>query len=236
MNFPEIIVVGLKQEIAHGSLRRAVEAMQAGTDLTAGRVREIVGEVDVEFRPISQKWFRHVMCRADWYYGYGDAEIPVLQLIYPDLENRFQWEEGFNEYFVQPLLQPEIDRGRAEEDFWASNDPASSLSRWKFPDDPHTSSYLSKTVYEKQERVTYVSHDINGDWQFLGDLMSDGGGPILSCLHHPIDDDPTLKQLFDLPIGWYAQRDTVDSQWERFKRPPEDDEDESGNGSDALLN
>jgi hypothetical protein len=169
MGFPEIIVIGLKQEIAHGSLRRAVKAMQAGTDLSAARVREIVGEVEVEFRPVSQRWFRHIMCRADWYYGYNENEIPALQLIYPDLDNRFQWDREFNEYFRQPLLQHGVDEGRTEEDLWASNDVTSSLSRWRFVDDPHTNSHLSKTVFDKEESVTYVSHDADGSWQFLGD-------------------------------------------------------------------
>ena len=82
MSFPEIIVVGLKQDTAHSALNYSVKAMQAGTDLTVGRKRGIVGEVEVEFRPVAQRWFRHVMCRADWYYGYGEGVIPALQLIY----------------------------------------------------------------------------------------------------------------------------------------------------------
>ena len=226
MKFPEIIVVGLKQKTAHFALKYAVEKMQSGVDLTAGRVRDIVGEVEVEFRPVSQKWFRHIMCRADWYYGYGESLIPALQLIYPDLEGRFQWEPGFAEYFRQPLLQADTEWNVTEEDFWASNDPASSLFDWKFTDDPHTSAYLSKTVHEKAEAVTYVSHDADGDWQFLGDLMSDGGGPVLSCLHHPIDDDPTLKELHDLPIGWGASRDDPGQPWQRFELPPDESEED----------
>ena len=56
--------------------------------------------------------------------------------------------------------------------------------------------------------------------------MSEGGGSILSCMHHPVDDDPTLKELFDLPIGWYAIRDNPTSPWQRFELPPEEgDED-----------
>jgi hypothetical protein len=225
MTFPEIIVVGLKQKIAHVALKYAVEKMRAGADLTAGRVRDIVGEIEVEFRPVSQKWFRHVMCRADWYYGYGEAPIPALQLIYPDLDGRFQWEPGFAEYFRQPLLQSDTDWNVTDEDFWASNDPASSLFDWKFPDDPHTTAYLSKTVDDRTEPVTYVSHDSDdGAWQFLGDLMDGGGGPVVSCLHHPIDNDPTLKELCDLPLGWYATRDKPGDPWQRFELPPDESE------------
>jgi hypothetical protein len=31
--------------------------------------------------------------------------------------------------------------------------------------------------------------------------MSDGGGPVVSCFHHPVDNDPSLSELADLPLG-----------------------------------
>jgi hypothetical protein len=83
-------------------------------------------------------------------------------------------------------------------------------SEWKFADGPHTTAYLSQTVHEGSEAVTYVSHDADdGAWQFLGDSMSEGGGPVLACLHHPIDRDKSLRELHDLPLGWFAERDSL---------------------------
>jgi hypothetical protein len=112
---------------------------------------------------------------------------------------------------------------QVENDFWASADPASSLFNWKFPDQPHSQAYLSKTVHEGSEPVTFVSHDVeDGAWQFLGDSMADGGGPMLSCLHHPIDRDPSLTELADLPVGWYAERSKVGEVWTRKKHKPND--------------
>ena len=108
-----------------------------------------------------------------------------------------------------------------EEDFWAAQDPKSSLFDWKFPDPPHTGVYLSKTVHEGTEPVTYVSHDPDGDWQFLGDTMIESGG-VLVCFHHPVDADPTLKELTDLPIGWYAERTERGKPWTRARHEPED--------------
>jgi hypothetical protein len=55
------------------------------------------------------------------------STFPVLQAVYPDLENRFPEDEGFNKYFAQPLLQPSAPMTTIEEDFWASSDPDSSL-------------------------------------------------------------------------------------------------------------
>jgi hypothetical protein len=120
-------------------------------------------------------------------------------------------------------MQPEAPMTRAENDFWASTDPKSSLFNWKFPDDPHARVFLSESVNKGTEPVTYVSHDVeDGAWQFLGDSMSDGGGPVISCFHHPIDCDPSLAELADLPLGWCAERGRVGEPWVRKKHAADD--------------
>jgi hypothetical protein len=223
LGVPELIVIGLTEQTAHRALNYAVEAMREGKDLTVGRHRDIVGEVEVEFHPVDSKWKEHVMCRAHWYYN--GSQFPALQLVYPDLEGRFQNEEGFTEYFHQPMLSPGIEDSQREKDFWALNDPGSALFNWKFDDPPHTRVYLSETVQKKEEAVTYVSHDASdGAWQFLGDKMADGGGPVISCFHHPIDDDRTLEELHDMPLGWYAVRDKPGDSWQRFQKEPDDND------------
>jgi len=109
-------------------------------------------------------------------------------------------------------------------DFWASNDPQSSLFSWKFSDTPHTGVILSKAVNEGKEDINFVSHDLDdGMWQFLGDSMSDTGG-VLVCFHHPIDRDASLKELTDLPIGWYAEREKPGAPWIRRELPRIEDD------------
>ena len=66
------------------SLNRAVALMRKGVDLSKGRFRDIVGEVEVEFLPVDPKWLHHLMLRTNWYYE--GADVPVLQLVFPDLE------------------------------------------------------------------------------------------------------------------------------------------------------
>ena len=217
---PEIITIGLKPETAHFALNEAAKMLRAGVDLTTGRHRELIGQVECEFRPVDEKWIGHLMGWAIWYYD--DTRFPVLQAVYPDLENRFPEEEGFDRAFEQPLMQASTPMTRVESDFWASADPNSSLFNWKFPDDPHARVFLSETVHKGTEPVTYVSHDAeDGAWQFLGDSMSDGGGPVISCFHHPIDHDPTLGELADLPLGWYAERAKLGEPWVRKKHGPD---------------
>jgi hypothetical protein len=65
--------------------------------------------------------------------------------------------------------------------------------------------------------------------------MTESGG-VLVCLHHPIDEDPTLAELADLPLGWYAERDSADEPWHRFENQTEDDAADSTNsGEDNRI-
>lgn len=213
---PEIITVGLLPEMAHFALNEAAKLQRAGVDLTKGRHCDLIAQVDCEFRPVDPKWVEHPMGWAVWYYDGED--FPVLQAVYPDQKNRFPEDEGFDKAFEQPLMQPDAPMTSAENDFMASTDPKSGLFNWRFPDDPHARVFLSESVHKGTEPVTYVSHDAeDGAWQFLGDSMSDGGGPVICCFHHPIDCDPSLAELSDLPLGWYAERGRVGEPWTRKK-------------------
>jgi len=223
---PELITVGLSAETAHFALNEAAKLSRAGVDLSQGRHRELIGEVDCEFRPVDRKWVGHLMGWAVWYYDGSD--FPVLQAVYPDLKNRFPEDEGFDTAFAQPAMQPGAPMTGEENEFWASNDPASSLFNWKFPDPPHTRVYLSEAVQGGTEPVVFVSHDTeDGAWQFLGDSMFDRGEPVISCFHHPIDSDPSLTELADLPRGWYAERRKVGEPWIRRKLNPDKPENET---------
>jgi hypothetical protein len=51
---PEIITVGRLPETGHSALNEAAKRLRAGVDLTAGRHRDLVGQVDCEFRPLTE--------------------------------------------------------------------------------------------------------------------------------------------------------------------------------------
>jgi hypothetical protein len=113
---PELISVGLSPDTAHHAMLYAFELMASGVDLTTGRHKKILGDVECEFHLVHPKWLHHTMLRTDWYYE--GAEVPVLQLVYPDLENRFAGEEDFNEYFRQPTLVEDVPFGKLEQQLW----------------------------------------------------------------------------------------------------------------------
>jgi hypothetical protein len=117
---PELLTVGLPPSTAHTALKKAAELLRSGANLTIGKHRDLVGKVDVKFLPVAPKWLHQVMLRTDWYYRGED--IPVFQLLYPDMENHFQDEENFDEYFRQPILAPGLEEGLLERGFWTATE------------------------------------------------------------------------------------------------------------------
>lgn len=223
---PELIVIGLKPELAQSVLNECANRLQSGTRFEDGnRANELLANVECEFKKIESKWIRQTMGYAVWFYG--DDDFPVLQCVYPDLENHFAWENGFNSKFRnrQPLLFPISLSGQAEHDFWAANDPGSSLYDWKFKDPPHTGIFTTKKVMAGTDPITRVFHDLDdGAWQFHGPEESKSEDIAYVCFHHIVDKDSTINDLADLPMGWCAWRENVGSPWTRKLTPPATEE------------
>ena len=113
---PEIIAVGMPQAAAVTAINKAVALLREGVDLTVGRVSNIIPNRDAEFRLADPECVDRLMGRALFYYD--DELPPTLQLLYPDLNNRFQQDPGFDERFRYPLLQTDAPRMSKDEDFW----------------------------------------------------------------------------------------------------------------------
>ena len=223
---PELIVIGLKPGVAHSLLNDCAGRLQQGLRVGEGeRVDGLLSNVQCEFRAIDKRWIRQTMGYAVW-YNRGD-EFAVLQCVYPDLNNHCPWDEGFEASWRnrQPLLFQHSLNPIVEIDFWAANDPTSSLHNWKFIDSPHTGVFTTKRVLSGEDPVTRVFHDIeDGAWQFHGPEESDPDDVAYACLHCVIDKDATISDLHDLPIGWCAWREDVTSPWTRELSPPDTDD------------
>ena len=59
---------------------------------------------------------------------------------------------------------------------------------------------------------------------------------MISCLHHPIDNDPSLAELADLPKGWYAERAKLGEPWVRRKHEREEGPSEPNTRSGDAWN
>ena len=86
---------------------------------------------------------------------------------------------------------------------------------WLFDQTPTTATIVSKSVIEDGLPILFVTHDEDDHgWQFL-DGSEPPSEPMLVCLSHPVNLDPSVAELGDLPPGWCAWRDSVDHPWSR---------------------
>lgn len=200
------------------------------------RVEGLLSNVECEFRAIEKRWIRQTMGYAVW-CNRGD-KFAVLQCVYPDLNNHFPWDEGFDASWRnrQPLLFQHSLNPIVEIDFWAANDPTSSLYNWRFSDSRHTGAFTTKRVMSGEDSITRVFHDIeDGAWQFHGPEESDPEDMAYVCLHCVIDKDATIGELHDLPVGWCAWRENIASPWTRELSERDPDEFPSDDALQAII-
>jgi len=104
---PEVIIIGLKQEVAHATLNNLAYDIKRGKTYTAGEFHE--GAVDnflCYFGDVPKSNYREYVGWARWFYG-GD-EIPLIQCVYPTVTGVFPWNKNFPEearWFCQLLTE-----------------------------------------------------------------------------------------------------------------------------------
>lgn len=74
--------------------------------------------------------------------------------------------------------------------------------------------FTSRFMLNEGSPIVFVSHDDDGDWQFLGteSNLSEEDAMIVS-LGEILEYDPTLLSIMDLPVGKEASRISVDDKW-----------------------
>lgn len=91
---------------------------------------------------------------------------------------------------------------------------------WKFEDPPNLAVIVDAGVFTGNEFIMYVYHDDDdGGWQFLGketDTSNTDSATVVG-LGEVIAIDPTIEDLFDLPMGWRAWRASQSAPWVRAK-------------------
>jgi len=93
---------------------------------------------------------------------------------------------------------------------------------WPFADPPNVAVFTLGRILEKREPILQVFHDDDdGGWQFLDGKPISRDEAKLVSLRQMLQQDPTLAQLADLPLGWMAVRSGPESAWERSRQPKE---------------
>jgi hypothetical protein len=98
------------------------------------------------------------------------------------------------------------------------------FSDWPFNVPVDTASFCTEKVARLKFPVLQVSHDTNGDWQFLDATTDEPDECMLLCLGCVFENDRTLAELSDLPLGWSAFRTEIGAEWERWENSPSEEE------------
>ena len=91
------------------------------------------------------------------------------------------------------------------------------MNTWKFDSPKNTAVIADRYFVEKKEPCLYVVHDeLDGGWQFLTKNTSGNSSrAVVVSLATAVSADPSIDELFDLPLGWTAFRETNKSPWQR---------------------
>jgi hypothetical protein len=194
---PEVVVFGLPVKVMHQVVNAAGEKVRFGERF--GHLDEsgdILEGYDVAFRAMERRHYPDYLGYARRFYQ-GD-DFPALQCLWPDSQHRYPWHPGFTPALArrQPLLSD--DRS------------------WPFHLGSNRAAFTTRPVLEGHP-VLLVSHDRDGDWQFLCGTTNrpeDGRVVSLGCV---LERDQTLAEVADLPEGWTACRPAKGAAWRREK-------------------
>lgn len=102
---PEFIVFGLGMNVAHGLLDNLIDKFVSGVEVpTELPIPDLFEGVDVFLFPTAPKKHAEWMLRTAWFYDTSD--FPCQQLVFPDNEGRFPWDEDVDPLFEH--LQPDL--------------------------------------------------------------------------------------------------------------------------------
>jgi len=194
---PEIILFGLPDKLGQEIINDVAGLMKNGETIkTYTNYGNIFKDSRAEFLPVDNR-------NIDDYFGaalnyYGTSTFPAIQLVWTDRNDKFPWEDNFEENFLhdQPLLDRNAD--------------------FKFREAKNLGIFTTRQWLESDKPILRVVHDTDGDWQFLtGDQMPDDIR--LVALEQMILRDNTLNEVFDLDYGYSSEREFIGGEWTKIK-------------------
>ncbi len=192
---PEIIAFGLTVKTLHFILNDAGETVKSGGRYETGKVySDFFTNGEVQFVAVDKRSIRDYFGYAIWFNG--GIDFPALELIWTDKNNKFPWENGYEEGFQ--YQQPLLDRN----------------AEFKFREKRNLAIFTTRQWIEEHKPILKVVHDDDGDWQFLtGDQMPEDIR--LVCLEQMLKADLTLNDIFNLDYGEEAERLVIGGAWNR---------------------
>lgn len=96
----------------------------------------------------------------------------------------------------------------------------SEKREYAFKESANTACFVCSHVLYKERPILYVAHDNDGDWQFLcGHTHHTDEHVKIISLREITELDPTINDLYEMPMNVGAERKTVKDKWQPFKLP-----------------
>jgi len=227
---PEIIIFGLKPEVAQWMINELAARIQKGERFEDGATADgfLDGDYICTTRTMADEWREPLIGYATWFYR--GCDFPVVQCLWPDMEARPPWSRDFDPKYapLQPLLYlADGAEARMVEIIKMIESPAEcecsqTTEDWLFEDDPHRSVITQRHIAAREAPILLVSHERDDSgWQFLDGSPSPTALAV-AHMHHLIELDPSLNELSDLPVGWQAWRSAPNAPWQRGLIPEEE--------------
>lgn len=104
----EIIIIGLRQELAHTLLNNIACEIANGKVYKPNKFySDVLDDFLCYFGDVSSSYFREYVGWNLWFYDGFD--FPLIQCVYPTVSGKFTWESDFPEdarWFCQMLTEP----------------------------------------------------------------------------------------------------------------------------------
>ena len=105
---PEIIIIGLKQELAQLLLNNMAYDIKNGKNFTSGEFHNnVLDDFLCYFDDVPRSKYKDYVGWAIWFYeGY---DFPLIQCVYPTVAGKYVWEKDFPEdarFYCQLLVNP----------------------------------------------------------------------------------------------------------------------------------
>lgn len=89
---------------------------------------------------------------------------------------------------------------------------------WKFNDPENLAVIINRKILGG-DWISYVSHDADdGGWQFHNQEVPEEEDAAVVSLREVVAIDSSIAELADLPVGWYAWRNSSSAQWHRARK------------------
>jgi hypothetical protein len=94
----------------------------------------------------------------------------------------------------------------------------SKETEFKFKESKTTACFVCNHVLDKKRPILYVTHDAEGDWQFLcgEDDHTEDNVKIISLMQ-AVELDKTTNELYEMPANVGAEREKVTEKWQPFR-------------------